>query len=148
MSGSQQVNADIPLTRASAIVGRVNDEYGEPVTAARVTVMRPRMARERRYLEPVGEGDVTDDTGAFRLHSLPAGEYFVTASARVAPPDSVVQTTFVPTFYPGTADFVSAQKIRVGARHRHSHRFSAAALRTARVSGRVITSGGRPADCC
>ena len=91
----------------------MHDEFGEPVTAARVAVLRPRMVNRRRYLEPVGDGDQTDDTGAFRLHSLPAGEYYVTASARLAPPDSVVQTTLSPTYYPGTADFSAAQKVRV-----------------------------------
>jgi protocatechuate 3,4-dioxygenase beta subunit len=36
MANGQRVNIEIPLTRGSAIVGRVVDEFGEPVTAARV----------------------------------------------------------------------------------------------------------------
>jgi hypothetical protein len=43
-SASQQVNVAIPLTRASAIVGRIYDEYGEPVT-------------------PPGHGAAVDDGG-------------------------------------------------------------------------------------
>ena len=145
ITNGQKVNVDIPLTRASAIVGRVLDEYGEPVTAARVTALRPTMARHQRYLQPVGDGDFTDDTGAFRLHSLPAGEYYVTASARVAPPDSVVQTTMAPTYYPGTGDFGSAQKVRVGPGAEAVVDFPLLPVRTARVNGMVFTSNGQPA---
>ena len=146
MANGQRVNIEIPLTRGSAIVGRVFDEFGEPVTAARVSVLRPTMVRHRRYLEPIGEGDFTDDTGAFRLHSLPAGEYYVTASARVAPPDSVVQTTLSPTYYPGTGDFAAAQKVRVAPASETVADFPLLPVRTARVSGIVYTSEGRPAD--
>jgi hypothetical protein len=146
LSAGQQVNVAIPLTRASAIVGRIYDEYGEPVTAARVMVLRSRMERQRRYLEPVGESDMTDDTGAFRVHSLPAGEYFVTAMARVAPPDSMVQATLPPTFYPGTADFATAQKVRVGPGAEATADFTLLTVRTARLSGFVVPARGRPVN--
>ncbi len=146
VASGQRVAIEVPLTRASAIAGRVFDEYGEPVTAARVTVLRPRMLNSRRYLEPVGEGDQTDDTGAFRLHSLPAGDYYVTASARVAPPDSAVQTTLSPTYYPGTGDFTAAQKIRVGPGADTFISFALLPVRTARVSGFIQTSQARPGD--
>ena len=146
LTGGQRVNIDIPLTRASAIVGRVHDEFGEPVTAARVVVLRPRMVNRRRYLEPVGDGDQTDDTGAFRLHGLPAGEYYVTASARLAPPDSVEQTTLSPTYYPGTADFSAAQKVRVAPGTDAFINFQLQPVRTARITGHVLTSQARPGD--
>jgi hypothetical protein len=142
----QQLVVEIPLTRASAIAGRIYDEYGEPATAVRVTVLRPRIVDHRRYLEPVGEADLTDDTGAFRVHSLPPGEYFVTASARVAPPDSVVQTTFAPTYYPGTANFSAAQRVRVSPGADAFVDLPLLPVRPARVSGVVVTSTGRPAD--
>ena len=146
MTNGRTVNVEIPLTRASAIVGRIYDEFGEPVTAARVTVLRPTMVSHRRYLEPVGESDSTDDTGAFRLHSLPAGEYYVTASARVAPIDSAIQMTMSPTYYPGTGDFAAAQKIRVPAGAETVIDFPLLPVRTARVTGFVYTSSGQPAD--
>jgi hypothetical protein len=146
LASGQRINVELPLTRASAIVGRIFDEYGEPITAARVAVLRSTMVRNRRYLEQVGESDSTDDTGAFRVHSLPPGEYFVTASARLAPPDSPVQTTLSPTFYPGTADFALAQKVRVPPGAESSADFALLPVRTARVSGFVTTSEGRPAE--
>lgn len=146
LTAGQQVSVEIPLSRASAIVGRIFDENGEPITAARVAVLRSTMVRNRRHLEEVGEADSTDDTGAFRIHSLPPGEYFITASARLAPPDSVVQTTLSPTFYPGTADFALAQKVRVTSGAEASADFSLLPVRTARISGFVTTSEGRPAE--
>ena len=146
LTAGQQVSVEIPLSRASAIVGRIFDEFGEPITAARVAVLRSTMVRNRRHLEQVGESDSTDDTGAFRVHSLPAGEYFVTASARLAPPDSVVQTTLSPTFYPGTADFALAQKVRLTPGAETSADFALLPIRTARVSGFVTTSEGRPGE--
>ncbi len=146
VASGQRTTFDVPLTRASAITGRVADEFGEPVTAARVTVLRPRMSGNRRYLETVGQADQTDDLGAFRVHSLPAGEYYVTASARLAPPDSVVQTTLSPTYYPGTGDFGGAQKVRVAAGADAFISFPLLPVRTARISGFVATSQARPAD--
>jgi hypothetical protein len=57
-----------------------------------------------------------------------------------------VQTTLSPTFYPGTADYGAAQKVRVGAGAEAVVDFSLVAARTARVSGLVTTSNGRAAD--
>src|SRR5688500_350931 len=88
VSDGQRFTADFALTRASAINGRVFDELGEPLAAVRINVMRSRMVQKQRRLEPVGEGDLTDDTGSFRLYGLPPGEYFVSGSLRVAPVDS------------------------------------------------------------
>lgn len=146
VASGQRITFNVPLTRASAITGRVYDEYGEPVTAARVAVLRPRMMGNRRFLEPVGDSDQTDDTGAFRVHSLPAGEYYVTASARLAPPDSVVQTTLSPSYYPGTGDFAAAQKVRVAPGADAFISFPLLPVRTARVSGFIVTSQARPGD--
>ena len=146
LSPGQRLTIDTALTRSSAIIGRIYDEYGEPVTAAHVTALRPRMVRQKRYLEPVGGGDLTDDLGAFRLHSLPPGEYFVTASLRVAPPDSVVQTTLAPTFYPGTPTMAAAQKVRLAPGADAIIDFPLLPARTARVSGTILTSSGNPAD--
>lgn len=146
VASGERITFDVPLTRASAITGRVYDEFGEPITAARVTVLRPRMAGNRRHLEPVGQGDQTDDTGAFRVHTLPGGEYYVTASARLAPPDSVVQTTLSPTYYPGTGDFATAQKVRVAPGTDAFISFPLLPVRTARISGFIVSSQARPAD--
>jgi hypothetical protein len=141
-----RASADLQLFRASAISGRIYDEYGEPLAAARVDVMRSRMVQKRRYLQRLGEGDLTDDTGAFRIHGLAPGEYFVTASLRVAPADSVVQTTYAPTYYPGTGNFAEAQRVLLAPGNDVIVDFPVLPFRTARVSGIVLDSAGSPAD--
>ena len=105
LSTGQQVNIAIPLTRASAIVGR-------DLRRVSVSPSPPLVSRccGRRWcvIDGISSRWRMRHDGRHRripLHSLPAGEYFVTASARVAPPDSVVQTTLPPTFYPGTGGF-------------------------------------------
>jgi hypothetical protein len=138
--------ASFAMMRAGAIAGRIYDEYGDPLAAIRVQVMRARMIQRRRYLERVGEGDLTDDTGAFRLFGLPPGEYYVSASLRVAPADTVVQTTYAPTYYPGTGNFAEAQRVFLEAGKEVIADFPLLPFRTARVSGVVVTSTGMPGD--
>lgn len=138
--------ADFALLRAGAITGRIHDEFGESLAAVRVNVLRARVVQKRRYLERIGDGDLTDDTGAFRLYGLPPGEYYVTASLRTAPVDSVVQTTYAPTYYPGTASFAEARRITISAGTDVAVDFPVLPLRPARVTGLVLDSSGTPAD--
>lgn len=146
VADGQRVTADFALTRASAINGRVFDEFGEPIAAVRINVMRLRMVQQRPRLEPVGEGDLTDDTGAFRVYGLPPGEYFVSGSLRVAPVESVVRTTYSPTYYPGTGNYAEAQRVLLAPGAEADIAFPLLPFRTARVSGVVLTSSGAPAE--
>ena len=146
VSEGQRFTADFALTRASAINGRVFDEFGEPLAAVRIDVMRARMVEKQRRLEPVGEGDLTDDIGSFRIYGLPPGEYFVSGSLRVAPVDSVIRTTYSPTYYPGTGSYAEAQRVLLAQGAEANIAFPLLPFRTARVSGVVLTSSGGPAE--
>ena len=146
VASGARVTADFVLLRAGAISGRIYDEYGEPLAAARVDVLRARLIQKKRYLQRIGEGDLTDDTGSFRLHSLPPGEYFVSASLRIAPAESVVQTTYAPTYYPGTGNFAQAQRVLLEPGSDVVVDFPVLPYRTARVSGTVFSASGAPAD--
>lgn len=143
VSPQQRATIELSLTRASAIGGRVYDEYGEPIAQARVRVLRPRMVRHRRYLEPLSQSDVTDDTGTFRVYGLPPGEYYVTASALLGPPGTAGDSTLAPTFYPGTGDFVQAKKVALAPGTDARIEFPLIPVPTARVSGSVISASGR-----
>jgi hypothetical protein len=146
LAEGEEFTADIPLTRGGAITGRVFNEFGEPVAATQVRAYRAHMERGARRLSAVGVADMTDDTGSFRVYGLPPGEYYVGASLRLAPVDSVVQTTFSPTYFPGTGDLADAQRIRIGLGQEASIVLPLLPVHRVRVSGVVLSSSGAPAD--
>lgn len=144
--------AVIALPRGGVIAGHVTDENGEPM--ARVQVMglyfAPGSTRgERRG--PSGFAQ-TDDLGQFRLYGLQPGDYTVMAEARTgfmaptAPNDSDDDRTgFVTTYFPGTPDEGSAQRVRV----RSGAEMTGVEIRMSkgrlyRVTGLVVDSHGTP----
>jgi hypothetical protein len=146
LARGQGVTADVPLRRGGVIAGRVSDDTGEPLAGLRVRVYRARMTNGYRRLEDVGAADHTDDTGAYRIFGLPPGDYYVAASLRMAPLDSVVQTTYSPTYYPGTGELAEAQRIRVELGTESTAIFPLLPVRSVNVTGVVLTSSGGPAN--
>jgi hypothetical protein len=144
--GRERVAADFSIPPASTIAGRVYDELGEPVSGVQVTVYRARMAQGRRRLEQVARPDRTDDTGSFRVYGLAPGQYYVAASLRVAPADSVVETTHAPTYFPGTGNVTEAQRISLELGSEANAEFQLLPVRRRRVTGSVFTSSGAPAS--
>jgi hypothetical protein len=146
LARGQKFTADIPLSRGGAISGRIYDASGESVAGLHVRVYRARMEQGVRRLKSVGAADLTDDTGAFRVYGLPPGDYYVAASRRVAPIDSIVETTYAPTYFPGTGDFAEAQRIKLGLGAEATATFPLLPIRPARISGVVMNEAGAPAD--
>jgi Carboxypeptidase regulatory-like domain len=146
LSRGQRVTAEVGLSRGGVITGRVYDSSGESLAGLRVRVYRARMVNGHRRLEDVGAADYTDDTGAYRIFGLPSGDYYVAASLRVAPVDSVVQTTYSPTYYPGTGELSEAQRIRVELGSESTAIFPLLPVRNVTVTGTVLTSSGGPAN--
>ncbi len=146
LTQGQTFTADIPLTRGGAISGRVYDSSGDSLGGLHVRVYRATIEQGMRRLKAVGLADLTDDTGAFRVYGLPPGDYYVAASLRVAPIDSVVETTYAPTYFPGTSDLSEAQRIRLGLGAEATATFQLLSLRTTRISGTVVNSAGAPAN--
>ena len=137
----QSATGNVALLRGGAIFGRVLDESGEPSIGTRVQVLRNRAEDGGRRLIPVGMADQTDDTGAFRIYGLPAGEYFVAASTGLI--DAVKRDP--PVYYPGTMTFAEAQPITIGAGAEASADFQISAVaRAATISGVVLNSSGGP----
>jgi hypothetical protein len=146
LARGQRVSTDVHLSRGGVITGRVSDDSGEPLAGLRVRVYRAKMVKGYRRLEDVGAADQTDDTGAYRIFGLPPGDYYVAASLRVAPVDSVVQTTYSPTYYPGTGELAQAQRVRVDLGTESTAIFPLLPVRTVNVTGSVLTSSGAPAN--
>ena len=78
--GQEAANVDLRLVRGGVITGHVLDEDGEALSRALVTVQRYQYVRGERQLTPAG-GDQTDDRGQYRVFGLPAGDYYVSATA-------------------------------------------------------------------
>ena len=136
VAAGQSANVLLQIQRGAAITGKVIDSTGEPLTDARVVVLR-RMPMPAgggaRGLPPMprlvavpSPGAQTNDLGEFRVFGLAPGEYFVAATPRsvamfpmaAANPASerkTARTTFPTTYYPGTSDQAAAQPIAVAA---------------------------------
>ena len=64
----------------------------------------------------------------------------------MAPLDSVVQTTYSPTYYPGTGELAEAQRIRVDLGTESTAIFPLLPIRHVTVTGSVASSSGGPAN--
>jgi hypothetical protein len=146
LADGQRFTANFTLSRGSAITGRVSDEFGDPITGARVQVLRSQVQQGRRRLMPTTNGAQTDDTGAFRVFGLAPGEYYVAASLQAAPADSSASpVSYAPTYFPGTGNVADAQRITVTLGTEQSGiNFVLQPVRAVRVSGTVVDSNGAP----
>jgi carboxypeptidase family protein len=148
---------DVSLPKGGVIAGRIQDEFGDPVSGALVRAMRYRYAEGQRRLMPMAEGfdsflagGVTDDIGQYRLHGLPPGEYYV--SVGTGPPSipsgpSDDRTGYAPSFYPGTASLAEAQRVTVAVgQEAQNVSFSMTPIRFSTVSGTIISSNGQPVE--
>jgi hypothetical protein len=109
-----QAAATVKLNRGGVITGRVIDDEGDPVTGAYVSVFR--MTRSGRAQSVGAQTQPTNDLGAYRVWSLPAGEYYVSThfEDRQGPPEEgVVQDGNLPSYFPGVAAFDSARSVQV-----------------------------------
>ena len=142
---------NIALPRGAIITGRVLDENGEPLARVQVYTLGfpPGASRGQRS----GGGMSTDDLGQFRLWGLSPGEYVVVADARgntFVPPNAPPETEeerlgYVTTYYPGTADEGTAQRLRVkGSEETQGIDIRVGQARLYHLSGFVVDSKGSP----
>ena len=119
--GQRFEKATIALPKGAVITGRVTDENGDPM--ARVQVYSMFFAPGNPRPQRMGGGWSTDDLGHFRLYGLAPGEHIVVAEASRntyvqpnAPPESEEDKIgFMTTYFPGTPDEASAQRVRARA---------------------------------
>jgi len=138
---------DVALPRAGVITGVVLDEFGEPMTGARVSAMRYGYMNGQKRLMSVGSSAITDDIGQYRLHGLTPGEYVIAASTQTAIilGASDDRMGYASTYYPGTAVSAEAQRVRVSeAQEIPQVTFNMVATRVATISGTAVNSAGKP----
>jgi hypothetical protein len=143
--------AIIALPRGGVITGRVTDENAEPL--ARVQVYSLYFPSGSARGMRGGSGSQTDDLGQFRIYGLAPGEHAVAAEANrfnFVPPNAPPETEedkigFVTTYYPGTPDEGSAQRVRVRVgTETPGVEIRLAQSRLYRIAGSVVDSQGRP----
>lgn len=145
--GQEVKGVDVKLDPQSVLSGQVLDEYGEPFERAQVELLRFGFVQNRQQLVPVNQAS-TDDLGQFRIWNLAPGRYYLRARGQfrgmTLRPDIPMETTgkieenYVPTYFPGVAEFQSATPIEIGV----GQDFSGVSLqilksRVYRIRGRV-----------
>ncbi len=133
---------DFSLPRASVIVARVIDQFGDPVRGVVVRPYLPRFVNGRRQLQQAGgyAASVTDDRGETRIFGLAPGEYYLAAT----PDFQTVWRGELETLYPGTLDVRQAQMIKVGVGEEAFATFPILRARLSSLSGRIVGSDGGP----
>ena len=151
LAANQEVrDAYLTITTGAVITGRIVDEFGDPVLGAAVAVLRSQFTQGRRRLLPAGRA-TTNDIGEFRVFGLAAGQFYVSASASqqglmvlngIA---QIADSGYAPTYYPGTPDLASAQRVTVNAGQTlNGIDMAVSPARLARISGVALDAEGRP----
>jgi hypothetical protein len=143
-AGQTVQRIDFNLPRGAVISGRIYDEFGEPMTNARVQAMRYRFVAGERRLVGAGRTMTTDDRGEFRLFGLPPGEYVVSAEVPRFEAGGDDRSNYAPTYYPGTHSPSAAERLRVAVGQEASASFALVLVPTVSVRGLAISSAGRP----
>jgi protocatechuate 3,4-dioxygenase beta subunit len=151
--GERFDKAVVALPKGAVITGRVADDNGDPMARVQVYTMflAPGSTRPQR----IGSGGQTDDLGQFRLYGLSPGDHLVVAEVRGptfvqpnAPPETEEDKIgFMTTYYPGTPDEGSAQRVRarVGS-ETPGIEIRMATGRLFRISGMITDSQGRTSN--
>lgn len=166
VAAGQSTDVSLQMQKGAAITGKVFDPSGEPLSDARVVVLRrmplPVGAASRglppmpRLIPVPSPGAQTNDLGEFRVSGLAPGEYFVAATPRSIAQfgtawsspvrdQKAARTTLPTTYYPGTSDQAAAQPIAVAAGAEVGNIFlTMRPVPAFRVSGVVVDEDGRP----
>lgn len=139
---------DFRLVRAGVITGRVVDEFGDPVTDVQVMPMRYQFVQGLRRLTASGRSVMTNDIGEYRIYGLTPGQYYISGTLRnfsMGNQETTDRTGYAATYYPGTANVAEAQRLTIAPGQTiTSINLTLLPIQTARVSGIVLDSQGRP----
>ncbi|HEV2425543.1 MAG TPA: carboxypeptidase-like regulatory domain-containing protein [Terriglobia bacterium] len=140
-AGQHVSGIDFRLVPCGVVTGEIHDESGDPVEGAMVQAVP--VGRRRGFRG--GSQGQTNDLGQYRLYNLPPGKYMIAAMmprAEVRQPGTE-EEAYVPTFYPGTTDPVSAAAIAVDpGTEAEGIDIDVHPVRAVRVSGSVMNLSG------
>jgi hypothetical protein len=138
--GQQKKDLVFRLIPTGAIIGRVYDEEGEPISGVGVQALRFTFFNGHRRLDPV-MGTSTNDLGEYRLAGLPPDKYFVGATYDQPDPGGEdAPEAYAPLYYPGTSDPGGAAQVNVQAGGETPVDFNLAPVPAVRVRGRIVSA--------
>jgi hypothetical protein len=138
---------DFALPRGAVIIGRVLDEFSEPLLDAMVSMQRFQNIGGQRRLVPAGRPATTNDIGEFRLFAISPGQYYLSATFREMgmSGDSADRSGYAPTYFPGTSSIAEAQKITVALGQMISDiNMVLMPTRVSHITGTALDSKGHP----
>ena len=134
------------------IVGIIVDEQDVPVARAQVQAFSAADAREasnnsQRLGRSSGSAS-TDETGAFRIGGLTAGDYVIAAEAIPTFPNGqpVAARLYGPTFYPSTLDVSQAVFVSALDHSSATARIRLVPVKPVRVTGTATSASGRSTE--
>ena len=136
---------DLTLLRAGAIVGRIVDEHGDPISNVQVTALHPA---DRSGSGGDYPSQASDDVGRYRVFHLPPGEYVIVVrpSGGIGPLVQGQSLGFIETYHPGTQSRDEAARVRVRAGEETAvGDLQLTPGRMVSVAGLVLDSHGTPA---
>ncbi len=137
----------VRLAPAAVVRGRVTDEDGDPVTRAAVQVVSVDASARRQLASPSA---TTDDQGEYRVFSVPPGRYYLKAtpgfdlSRMMAGPAKPEARSYIPTFYPGTANRETAAPVDLRAGDEVSLNLTLVRGAVYTVAGMLKNASGAP----
>lgn len=135
-NGATVDGIDIAMRRASAISGRVVDDFGDPLVGGEVSVSQLKRIDGRLRMEG-SRRTTTDDRGEYRAGGLEAGSYLVALGG-----GGGAATRWALTYYPGTVVRAEARAVSV----QTGDEQSAIDFAVSPVSGHVVHVSGRVLD--
>jgi hypothetical protein len=146
----QKLSIDLPMVRGAAFEGRIVKDSGEPAVNVLVSALRFSYDANGRRATMVRQAQ-TDDRGWFRIHSLPAGDYYLEAAAD---PLDVVRQGTVPgrpltilarSFFPGAPRIEGGRSLTLAAgQDMPGMDFSVPWVAATSLRGTVLDSSGAP----
>ncbi|MEZ5316905.1 MAG: carboxypeptidase-like regulatory domain-containing protein [Vicinamibacterales bacterium] len=148
----EQRTVEIRMVRAAALEGRVSTPAGEPARGVVVSATLIGYGPTGPRPEAIRSA-TTDDLGRYRIHTLPAGEFFLAAapdaleaaanSGRAADP----MTGFARTYFPGTTFVDQARRVSIGRGESQTGLdIVMATVPLASMNGRVLDAAGAPPE--
>jgi carboxypeptidase family protein len=143
--GEVREDVNIALWRASAVEGRVVDEFGEPMAGMEVIV---RVAGSDQRVGMMGPYQfVTDDRGFFRAYGIGPGRYTICANPRnFGPSQTEIKDRAIQTCHPAAVVDADAAPVTVTMGDVAGIEIRIQRSRAFTVSGIVTDSSGAPLD--